>query len=425
MQLYFFLAVIVSLGCGSLPPSDVDPLRASIATAGMVAAWILLSHVGTRVVAKQVLLEKIDPRVGAELLDRQLDIFRWLGLGVAAFCLSGFGLARTLDSLPLLDRSMFLQAIVLLSPVIMMTIGTWSAEHRYGVLLDYTERGFANHVGSVWQAFRGSMAWLVAPILLLLAAADLLSLLPIDTQTIGWMTAIMILLFVPLGLPWLIRRLLKTVDLDEETDAWVCRLLTASGLRRTKAVRWDTGGQAFNAMVAGFTPPIRTLLISDRILDELPREQMAMVVLHEAAHLRRRHVPLRMLALLPAWFVGVAVTEVAGDASWAIPVGTVIAISLTLLILHVVSYRTEYDADVTACRIAAEISAEQNDVPGSYVLAADALAAALIRVTIEQPAAQKATWLHPGVADRIEWMRRHRNAPTTSNPNAGTIANPA
>ena len=66
-------------------------------------------------------------------------------------------------------------------------------------------------------------------------------------------------------------------------------------------------------MVAGFVPPLRTLFLSDRILDELPSKHIAMVVLHEAAHLQRYHVPIRMIAVLPAWGVGALATRMAGE----------------------------------------------------------------------------------------------------------------
>jgi hypothetical protein len=130
------------------------------------------------------------------------------------------------------------------------------------------------------------MAWLIAPVLLLLGLSDLIGLLPISRTAAGVGTMVTIGLFVPLGLPWMIRHLFKTDPLDAATDVWVKQLLSSAGVSRTRSVRWNTGRQSFNAMVAGFVPPLRTLLLSDRLLDELPKSQIAMVVLHEAAHLR-------------------------------------------------------------------------------------------------------------------------------------------
>lgn len=391
----------------------------------MVLAWIILSHVGARVCANQVRRDKIDPIVGADILEKQLAAFRWLGLGIVVLCLAGFGLARSLDTIPVLEGSIFLQAMILLAPGLAITIGTWSAEHHYGVMLEYTEKGLRNHLGTVWQLFRGGIAWLVVPVMILLGMSDLISMLPVSQLVATWVTAGMIVLFVPLGLPWLIRHLFKTSSLRESTDAWVRELMSAVGLRRTRAVRWHTGGQTFNAMVAGFIPPIRTLLISDRLVDELPREQIAMVVLHEAAHLRRRHVPIRMLSILPAWGAGALVTKILGEQPWSVAAGSVVGILMTMLILRIVAYRTEFDADVQACRLAVAISGQVDDVPSTYERASEALSAALMRVTFDQPAGRKATWLHPGVADRVDWMRRQREAPTSNSATAGTIANPA
>lgn len=425
VHLYFFLVVIVSLSCASLPPAEASLQRAALASAAMVSAWILLAHVSARVCALQVRKERLDPIIGAQIIEKQLEVFRWLGLGVVVLCLAGFGLARSFDGIPYLADSMFLQAIVLLAPGLLITIGTWSAEHCYGVMLQYTSRGLRNHVRSLWQMFRGGVAWLVVPVMILLGMSDLIGILPITETAAGWVTGVTLLLFVPLGLPWLIRHLFKTTSLDDSIETWVRELMTAVGLRRTRAVRWDTGRNAFNAMVAGFVPPLRTLLVSDRLVDELPRDQVAMVVLHEAAHLRRRHVPLRMLSVLPAWGAGALVTRMAGEQSWAMIAGSVVGILMTMLILRVVAYRTEYDADVQACRMAAQISGDVDYVPATYEQAADSLSAALMRVTFDQPAGRKATWLHPGVADRVDWMRRHREAPSTSNATAGTIANPA
>ena len=425
MHLYFFLLVILSLSCGSIPPHDVPVRGPALATLCMISAWILLCHVTARVCAKQVLREQLEPLRAAHLVERQLNVFRWLGLGVVVFCLGGFGLARSLDSIPVLGNSMLLQAIVLLAPGLAVTIGTWSAEHYYGVMVGYTSASIRDYLRTLCQIVRSNIAWLVVPVLVLLGLSDLIGTMPLDETTAGAVSAALILLFVPFGLPWLVRHLFKTHRLDSKTERWVGELMDSVGLRRTRAVRWDTGGQSFNALVAGFVPPLRTLLISDRLMDELPKEQVAMVVLHEAAHLRRKHVPLRMLSVLPAWGVGALLTRLAADHSWAIAAGSVVGILLTLIILRIVAYRTEFDADVQACRMAARIASQITGVPGTYEQASEALSAALIRVTFDHPESRRATWLHPGVAERVDWMRRARNVPTTSNATAGTIANPA
>ncbi|WP_146600293.1 M48 family metalloprotease [Novipirellula aureliae] len=425
MHLQSFLLIVVSLSCGSLPQGDVDLPRAIGASMGMITAWWLLCHIAARTTANYVLADQIEPLEGARYLEKQLDIFRWLGLGVIVMCLGGFGLARGIDSVPILTDSMLLQSIALLTPAVLLAAASWSAEHRYGVRMGYVDSGIGEHWSAISGAFRSGMAWLIVPIGFLLGVADFVGQLPIQTGTANSILAITSLLFLCAGLPWIVSRLFKTEALDTATNEWVTSLLENSGLRRTKVARWNTSGRAFNAVIIGFLPPIRTMLISDRLQDELSRTQIAMVVLHEAAHLRRRHVPLRMLAILPAWGFGALVTHVAGEASWATAAGSAAGLLMTLIVLRMVAYRTELDADLQACRMAVAIAPLVDDVPTTYDDAATTLGLALLRVTEEHPQNRRRTWLHPGVDERIEFMRRNCQAEIKNSTTAGTIANPA
>jgi len=406
VQLYSFLLLIVSLGCGSLPPAETPLWRAGAASAGLVAGWVLLCHVAARICAVGVRRNEIDPICGAELLEKQLSAFRWLGLGVALLCLAGFGWASAVAEIPVVASSTLLQALLLLSPGMALLAGTWSAEHYYGRLLDYVGAEAESYLTTLSRIFRGSIGWLLVPVLLLLAINDAVALLPLSPRAGQWTTAIAVLLVIVAGVPGLIHRLLRTESLPAADAAWIADLLSAVGLGRTRNVRWLTGGQHFNALVAGFVPPLRTLLISDRLLDELPRDQVAMVVLHEAAHLRRKHMPLRMLAILPAWGSGALVTSMLNDHPWAMAMGTLCGALMTLLVLKAVAYATEHDADVVACRMAASIADHVADVPATYAEAASALSRALLRVTADQPHLSRPTWLHPGVAQRICRMRK-------------------
>lgn len=407
MHLYFFLLVVLSLSCASLPPVDTSLRQATLASGCMLTALFLLCHIAARICAKQIASEKIDARLGADLLDRQMTAFRWLGLGIVILCLAGFGLATATVQTPYLSNTLFLQAVILLIPGLTITVATWSAEQYYRGLTGLVENHPVLHAKYLWQRFRGTVAWLVLPILLLLGMTDLITGLPIGEATAAIITTIVLLLFVPLGLPWLIRHLFKTSRLDSQTEQWVDEIMSAAGLKRTRIVCWQTGNRSFNAMVAGFVPPLRTLLISDRALNELPRSELSMVVLHEAAHLRRFHVPLRMLTIVPAWLLGGLITRFTEGHSWAMAAGSGVAIAMTLITLRIAAIRTELDADVQACQMAAEMADRVRDVPRSYEDASDALSNALLRITVESPSARKASWLHPAVSQRIANMQSH------------------
>ena len=417
MHLYLFLLVALSLSCVSLPPVETSLQQATLASGCMLTALIVLCHIASRICAKQISREQIDPRLGAELLDRQMAAFRWLGLGIVILCLAGFGLATATTQAVYLRKTLSLQAVVLLIPGLTITVATWSAEQYYRGLTGLIDNHPTLHMKYLWQRFRGTVAWLVVPILLLLGMTDLITGLSLGKAATAFATMLVLLLFVPLGLPWLIRHLFKTTRLDKPTQHWVDEIMIAAGLKRTHSVCWHTGNRSFNAMVAGFAPLLRTLLISDRALNELPRPELSMVILHEVAHIRRFHVPLRILTIVPAWLLGGLITRFAEGHSWGMAAGSGVAIAMTLISLRIAAIRSELDADVQACRMAAKMAGRVDDVPLSYQEAAHALSNALSRITLESPASRRASWLHPGVSQRISNMQLHAVSPNSS-PNS-------
>lgn len=422
MHLYFFLLVVLSLSCASLPPVETSLQQATLASGCMLTALVLLCHIAARNCARQITREQIDARLGADLLDRQMTAFRWLGLGIVILCLAGFGLATATVQTPYLSDILFLQAVILLIPGLTITLATWSSEQYYRGLAGLIDNHPSLHAIYLWQRFRGTVAWLVLPILLLLGMTDLIKVLPIGEASAAIITTLALVLFVPLGLPWLIRHLFKTSRLDKPTEQWIDEIMIAAGLKRTRIVCWQTGNRSFNAMVAGFVPPLRTLLISDRALNELPRSELSMVILHEAAHLRRFHVPLRMLTIVPAWLLGGLITRFAEGHSWAMAAGSGVAIAMTLITLRIAAIRTELDADVQACQIAAEIADRVRDVPRSYEDASVALSNALLRITVESPSARKASWLHPGVSQRLANLQSHAVSQTSFSDDSSSAA---
>ncbi len=424
MPMYFFLLLVISLACGSLPPTDADLGRVLVASLGMVAAWSVLCHVAARIVSNHVLSGECEPLAGAHAIERQLDVLRWMGLAVSVLCLAGFGLARVLHSIPMIESSMLLQAFVLLAPATLITCATWSAEHHYGVRMSYTDGGMRGYAIAVASGFRQGAIWLMAPVVILIAIADGVSRLPISSTALNAVIAAVVLFGVTLGLPWMVRYLFKTRSMQPDDLAWTKALLDAVGVNRTRIVCWDTGGRGFNAMVAGFIPPLRTLLVSDRLIAELPRDEMAMVVLHEAAHLKRRHVQLRMVSVLPAWFFAAMITKLCGDATWAMPLGTAGGILMTMLVLKSVAHRTEHDADWQACKLAEMAAPRVNGVPATKAQAAAALSRALARITADEPSATRPTWLHPGLTQRTDFLHE-KTQPTTNNAAAPTLTNPA
>ncbi|CAN0472443.1 unnamed protein product, partial [Hapterophycus canaliculatus] len=180
-------------------------------------------------------------------------------------------------------------------------------------------KGIRNYFSSVSRMFRSGPAWLIAPTLVVMSIGDVFQLTgtepPEPTAVMvgdhGLGLALLIglaVILVAMLVPYLVRWMVKKQPMDpaqiSETQTWLRRCgVSTHWLLGMQMARWDTGGRMLNAMVAGFVRPGRLLLMSDRLLDELPRGQRLLVVMHELAHVKRWHVPLRMAAILPAWFV--------------------------------------------------------------------------------------------------------------------------
>ncbi|QDV45261.1 Protease HtpX [Stieleria neptunia] len=408
MQLYYFLAVILSLSLGSLPESNQSFAQAVGFTGLVILAWWVLCFLAVRLVAGLIDKGEVDATVGYDWFERQTECFRWFSLGLILLCLGGFGLGRNLDRLPLIQHSLALQSMVLLVPAIAMMAGLWAGESRFAARMGVARRGWWATLTSTFSALRSSVGWLIAPIIGFLAIIDLVSLTAVGEQIPNWAAWVALGVVMVAGIPILVRRVFPTRPIDDATKQWIQSIVTAGGIRRCKIVMWDTNQQTHNAMIAGLLGRFRVLLLSDRLVRDLAREELAMVILHEVAHAKRFHVPLRITALVPAWLLGAGLERgLMQDAwatwatDWAGTLGSVLSLVATVLILRWVSYRSEFDADSVACRLAPAVSRRCERVPATEPDARRQLASALLRVTEGCAAARKPTWLHPGIADRI------------------------
>ncbi|QEG42240.1 M48 family metalloprotease [Roseimaritima ulvae] len=401
MPLYWFLLVVVSLGCGSVPGHEVPASRSLVATMGVLLAWGLLAKVAALITTKQLDDEPAEARTLVRIYERQITILRWAGIVAAAMCLVGFGLAGVIDSLSICQQSMAVRAVLMICPGFLISLLVWWADHQFGVAHQLVESGWRVACREAWASFRLQGAWLVIPLIVLMGLIDLLLWIPgFPLAASGATVAVIALLTVPLGMPWLARRIWKTSDLRGSQYEWLHELTAATGMPALAIRRWDTGYKSCNALVAGFVPGCRVMLLTDRLLQQVPAPQLAMIALHEIAHLRRWHVPMRMAAVLPAWGVVWLVQISLGQFVWAEPLGIASAIAISLAVLHWVSYRTELDADATACWLAVQASATVEGLPTDLPEATRLMAAALDAVTADSPPSRRGTWLHPSVPAR-------------------------
>ncbi len=147
---------------------------------------------------------------------------------------------------------------------------------------------------------RHYLGLVLAPVLFLLAAQDMVAWLAPNwsQQEHGVLFYGPMLVLIALALPWLLSRIWKT----EPLAPGPLRTRLEAIARQAKApmrdiLVWRTDGQMVNAAVAGFTPWLRYVFLTDGLLQQLNDEEIAAVVGHEVAHVKRRHVMLRILVL--------------------------------------------------------------------------------------------------------------------------------
>ena len=410
MSPFHFLLVVGSLTAASHPLGPaVSVTRGFVAATGLVIGWSLLANVSARWTARSVLAGDLRPRDAVGLYDRQRSGFRWVGLFAAWYAVGGCGLAAGVDGWVVTTTSMTARTLLVLWPAVMLAGGLAMADQTFRRTLGLwpDDALAAMSVSAAMRralvAVRGTIGLMIGPLVVVMAVADLGRWLdlgshlgPISLATLGVCVGAVLIV----GMPRLMRLVLRGRPMTGNYGRWIGEVCTAAGLKGTPINRWDTGGQSANAMVAGLIGR-RELWLTDRLIDTLTPPQLAMVVLHEIAHVRRRHMAIRVLSLVPAWIVPIAVARHFDQTAPAMLASSVVGIAMTMLTLRMVAHRGEYDADATACDLAAAIGGGVDHVPPDRDTAAAVLAETLVRVTADATSSDRGGWLHPSTASRV------------------------
>ncbi|MGP1310289.1 MAG: M48 family metallopeptidase, partial [Phycisphaerales bacterium] len=108
--------------------------------------------------------------------------------------------------------------------------------------------------------------------------------------------------------PPIMMRVWRTVSLGSGEMRERLRGLCARHRVRCRDIRvWRTNGEMLNGAVIGIVAPVRYILLTDALLESLPEEQVEAVAAHEIAHIRRRHLPWLLAALVAAVWFGSAI----------------------------------------------------------------------------------------------------------------------
>jgi Zn-dependent protease with chaperone function len=443
MPLYWLLLIVLSIGVGLLMPVDAaggldraglgsDPWEVAnapasrwlwLCSAAILLGWSLIGEGLLRRAAKRLKEPapggRRDPIALEQWLDGWLQRLRWVWIPLNVLLLLSLRLPTPLSILKRGTDSLFLGTLMVLLPSLL----------ALGLLVHWGDR-FQSHLARAagvrpvrwgWRSLWIESSWLMGPLLVLMTLLDVAAVIGVR-QWIAHPIAMgtLVLVGLPLGLPWMMTRVWQTTAMAGTVDGqWLASIARDRGVRGVEFRGWNTGGRLATAAAIGVVPGARKVFISDGLQSHLTRPQLAMIALHELAHFKRWHLPLRLLALLPGWMVGLAMLEAlpstgATDA-WVRPLALATGIGVSVVVLRWMSHATEFDADRVACKMAAAMHGRCPDVPATMADAAEQLASALQRIVGRSAAARKTTWMHPSLDDRLVALARQRNTITLEN----------
>ena len=359
---------------------------------------------------------------------KQAHLIAWLlAVGVTLYGLSWPQVVRYNWGL---DRAILIKDLLVLAPIWVTWLLSWAAfyevDHAVYRAAHRDEQpgagaavtGFTPRAQFVWMHARHYLGLCVLPVLALLACQDVATLVAPDWQQSrgAWLVYLVPLCALIVAFPHLLSRIWNTATLPASPLRVRLSNLTAHmGVRCRDFKIWQTDRQVLNAAIAGLFPSVRYVFVTDALLLYLRDDELEAVVAHELGHIRRRHLLLRLLLLgLPAWIAANMQTfspqiadlvtrwQVGSVGDAALPGHLVLAgftFALATFALGRYSRLLEHDADLCVFEVGR----------------AETFIAAIDRLSfLCDDRRQRATWLHPSTAARVQLLQRALGDPQTA-----------
>jgi Zn-dependent protease with chaperone function len=253
------------------------------------------------------------------------------------------------------------------------------------------------------------------PILLLLFQQVLFSLVkfeePLGEEAALIATLVIVTAFL-LSMPLLLRLFLGLKPLPlgplrERLDGAARRL----HFRYSNVLVWNTRHLFANAMVTGFIPWLRYIILTDRLVEELTPDEVEAVFGHEIGHIKHHHLLFYLTFFLASFLLLGLFWETIKEA---LPIeirDTLRAMSgfgklgllagYTLLVFGYLSRRCERQADLFG----------SNTVSTDVFISALEKVAAINGIPRDRPGNWLLSWQHPTIAQRIDFLERMRDHP--------------
>jgi Zn-dependent protease with chaperone function len=257
------------------------------------------------------------------------------------------------------------------------------------------------------------------PVLLIASASDAMKIMQVDwPESLQSLVASVIglgavAIFMPQWLSrWMGVQKLEPGLLRERID----RYSKSLGIR-VESMWVASEGRWAGAAVVGWLPGFRQLWLGDALVEQLSDEEVDMVVMHEMAHLKRRHFLWRLIPVVVACAIGLITVSTFSSTSSYAPsdhyiqisgqvTGMMLASGVMLFGISFWSRLCELDADRTACQLAASVCSWARGDAGH---AAVTLSVTLVKLHRNSADQDRATWLHPALGQRLARLAEKRD----------------
>jgi Zn-dependent protease with chaperone function len=378
----FLLMLFLTLAC--LPDSwspPVVPLGTPLVCVIVAWAGVVVTVAAAGAIASRVRRLVMENRLPHEQIVRRYTRWRTrhlLGtaLGYAAtLYLLGYGWAihslwvhggRLLPGAELLIMAPFCAALVLswtcYYDAEKALTGEPHVEHEHNG--HPAPRRFWTRAGYLGYYLRQNLALVFLPILLIVGEKEVRRQIPSlnDQWQVHAVLVGLVALSVVVAMPWILRAVLGLKPLPpgplrDRLMATARRL----NFRFSDILVWNTRSGVANAMIVGVVPWLRYVLLSDRLMEDLPADEVEAVFGHEVGHVKHHHMVCYLLFLLGSMVaIGLALLpyqeELAGyfnvrhrsDLAALPLVGALGA--YIFVVFGFLSRRCERQADVYGCR---------------------------------------------------------------------------
>ncbi|MBN2477296.1 MAG: M48 family metalloprotease [Pirellulales bacterium] len=429
MQLVLILAVLAAMAVSeSVPHQPVAGATGRVALAGAAMGSVVLFAL----VASRLFVRRLRANLARHrLIRRQFRFVRRvhaaLWLTVVGGILCGLDWCQLVRFNWHLDRTLLLDELLILAPVVMPLVLSWAAFYEFDRVVwagvaEQPPDGSAFSTRHAYVAFhvRHYLGVLLLPLLGLLAVQDLTELWAPEFVRSGYGPLVFIPLLAGMFLlfPVLLRHVWQTRPLSP--GPLRNRLEEAarrSGLRVRDILVWRTDGMVVNAAVAGFVWPWRYVFLTDALLAQMDDGEVEAIFGHEAGHIKHHHLLWRvllMIAPLSLWLLfGQTMPETSGrlqqwlavESAGAGHFGLRVAVAVALpaamalymfLVFGCFSRLLEHQADLFGCRSVSD------DPQRSAV---DIFTSALEKLAASGGTGRNTrTWQHASIARRIDFL---------------------